>query len=457
MGSVKIRNILLVVVVLVVAAVGVSLVALSRSAEWTTQSNEALVEFEAGLGANQKLYKQEARAHFELALKLDPDFVVAKIRIADSCRHEDEERSKKLLAEVFESDLSRLTPREVFMVERLTLLTNNEFDEAARQLDEYLEIHPNDPYVLHTQALRAWQQVDLQEAESLNKRLLEIDPNWVLAYNQLGYITMMQGRFAEAEEYFTSYRFIAPDQANPHDSLGELYILLGKYEQAEESLERALANKPDFMAAFEHLAMVDALRNDWEGATRRLERGVQTGAISAEYTTGARCGLDFWRLVQDRDWQAVMKLAEEECNPEKTSDIGSGIFLHKAACRLGDWELAETIEAGIRKSIDEAEESKRARTFDLLSPILHHLVGVRLSLQDNPTNAIEELKQADEKLSYLNAGLGIFKLSNRMALAHSLMISGHEAEAHALVAEVKAVNPRLAQQFEENLMADSAL
>ena len=100
----------------------------------------------------------------------------------------------------------------------------------------------------------------------LNRRLIEIAPNWVIAYNQLGYIAMSQGRFAEAEEYFTSYRFVAPDQANPHDSLAELYIMIGRYEEAETSLYRSIEIKPDFWAAYDHLAMI-------EDDDRRFRRG----------------------------------------------------------------------------------------------------------------------------------------------------------------------------------------
>ena len=80
---------------------------------------------------------------------------------------------------------------------------------------------------------------------------MEIAPNWVIAYNQLGYINMSKGRFAEAEERFKSYRFIAPDQANPHDSLGELFIALGRNDEAEESFEKAIEIKPDFWASIQ--------------------------------------------------------------------------------------------------------------------------------------------------------------------------------------------------------------
>ena len=230
MSQSKTRVLLLGIAGVVAIIVGASLLALPRSSDWTSSSPEAKAEFAASMEASEKLYFQEARSHLERALELDPQFVVAKVRMSELCRYEETQRSDRLLKEAIESDLSLLTERERFMVERAALLDELKFEEANKHLDTYVENHPDDPYVLHIKALQAWQRGELQSAEKLNKRLLEISPNWVLAYNQLGYITMMQGRFSEAEEYFTSYRFIAPDQANPHDSLGELFILLGRHE-----------------------------------------------------------------------------------------------------------------------------------------------------------------------------------------------------------------------------------
>ena len=159
----------------------------------------------------------------------------------------------------------------------------------------------------------------------------------MIAYNQLGYITMMQGRFAEAEEYFTSYRFIAPDQANPHDSLGELFIVLGRYDEARNSFEQALVQKPDFTVAFEHLAMVDALREDWDGAESEIQRAIQAEGMTEEMAARFRCAIDFWHLATDHEWAKVLELAESDCPPENLSDIGVTIRVHHAACRLGQW------------------------------------------------------------------------------------------------------------------------
>ncbi len=438
-------------VLIAVAAIvaGASILALPQRSEWTTKSGEALAEFEAAMEASQKLYHQEARGHLERALELDPDFVVAKVRMADFCRWEDEERATELMSEVNNADLSRLTPREQFMVGRAEFLSDLEFDKAKTQMDTYLERYPDDPYVLHIKALGSWQRGELDEAERLNKRLLEISPNWVIAYNQLGYVTMLQGRFAEAEEYFTSYRFIAPDQANPHDSLAELFIVLGRYDEARDSLDQALIQKPDFVAAFEHLAMVSALEGDWEGADLEIERGIQAEALSDEMAVRFRCAINFWHLARDREWSQILELAEDDCPPEKYSDIGTTIHVHLAACRLGQWDTALEIESRVKELSEKRDPGKEVTFRELLKPMRHRMTGNRLILQEDLEGGITELRLADEQLTYLNAGLGILKLTNRLALAAALRKAGHEAEAHALVDKVRAVNPEVVLRYEE--------
>lgn len=449
------RKSLLVLIAVAAVVAGAGILALPQSSEWTTTSKQALTEFEASMEASQKLYHQEARKHLERALELDPDFVVAKARMADFCQWEDEEHATQLMAEVAKTDLSRLTDRERFMIKRSQLLTDLKFEQAESQLGAYLERYPDDPYVLHIKALGTWQRGELEESERLNKRLLEISPNWVIAYNQLGYITMMQGRFAEAEEYFTSYRFIAPDQANPHDSLGELFILLGRYDEARDSFEQALLNKPDFIAAFEHLAIVNALTENWDGAESEIQRAIQAEGMTDETAALFRCAIDYWHRATEREWAEIIKLAESKCPPEKLSDIGVTIRVHHAACRLEEWDTALEIEAKVKELIENRYSGKKSGFREMYTPMIHHMTGVRLSLQGEFEGSIKELTLADESLSYVDSGIGIFKLTNRLVLATALRKAGREAEGHALIDKVRAINPEIVGQYEENgWMAD---
>ena len=84
-----------------------------------------------------------------------------------------------------------------------------------------------------------------------------------------------------------------------------------------------------------------------------------------------------------------------------------------------------------------------------------HMTGVRLSLQGEFEEAIQELKLADENLTYINSGIGIFKLANRLALASVLRKAGREGESQALINKIRAINPEIVVQYEEHgSMAD---
>ncbi|MGD9254072.1 MAG: tetratricopeptide repeat protein, partial [Holophagae bacterium] len=250
----------------VVVGAGVTLVALPGGQEWTTTSPEAAAEFQAGWDAALKLYHDEAREHWSRAAELDPDFLIARLFSVDSLMHEDKEKGEALFAEVLAADTSKLTPRERFFIELARARHEERREDISKLVDEYLAKYPNDPYVLNEKAQSEFSKGNFDEAERLYERLVNIDPNWVISYNQLGYIYMSRGRFAEAEERFKSYRFVVPEQANPHDSLGELFVALGRFDEAEASFEKAIEIHPDFWPAYEHIAVMKTFNGDLEGA-----------------------------------------------------------------------------------------------------------------------------------------------------------------------------------------------
>jgi hypothetical protein len=201
--------------------------------------------------------------------------------------------------------------------------------------------------------------------------------------------------------------------------------------------------------------MVDALREDWDGAALEIERAIQTEGMSDEMANRFRCAVDFWHLATDREWAEIIKLAEGDCPPEKLSDIGVTIHVHHAACRLEKWDTALEIETKVKELIEKSDSKEKSNFRELLRPMAHHMTGVRLSLQGDFEGGIREMKLADEHLTYMNAGIGLLKLSNRLALATVLRKAGHEAESHALIGKVRTVNPEIVQRYEERgMMAD---
>jgi tetratricopeptide (TPR) repeat protein len=296
----------------------------------------------------------------------------------------------------------------------------------------------------------AFSDGDSDEAEKLYRHLLEVSPNWVTAYNQLGYITMRQGRFPEAEEYFTSYRFIAPDQANPHDSLAELYTIQGRYEDAETSLENALLIKPNFWPSYMHLVQTHIMMRDFDGAREVLDRWSSIEGAAKRELDNLGCVVELGELEFDRSWAEILENLQSPCL-EKASPLSYMTYAaHRAACHLGDWELAGNLESRVKDQLDKAKEKGSEKSIEVAGPMLIHMEGVRLALQGDVEGAEIKFRDADASMQYWELAPGMFKLSNRLLLVETLFAQGRDVEAHKLLAKVRSVNPALAAEFEED-------
>lgn len=432
------RNLLILILFLLLVA-GVSLLLFRQPAEWSTDSSEALLEFQRGLDARMKMYNDEASAHFARALELDPEFVAAKLVYRGCCV--DSETRQQMTEELRQAEMAGLTARERFMLEYDLADADQQWDERDRLLEEYLDKHPKDPFALWMWASDAWHDADLTEAEKRYRQLLEIDPNWVQAQNRLGYIAMALGRFAEAEQLFETYNYLAPDQANPHDSLGELLTLVGRYPEARKELEKALAIKPDFCASYRHLLMVAILDGSIDDADEVLERAAEhcDEAEAAEM----RCQADLWSDFFECDFEGPWQENRLECN-EVTGDFS---FIHHRMELLTDRrEEALAREERIRREIEKFEQES-GRTLTYPRGFLHYLEGARLTIEKDYTAAAARFDEADINLLYWFEGQGILKLYNRLHLAYALEKAGHDDEARQVLAKVEAVNPELAHAF----------
>jgi tetratricopeptide (TPR) repeat protein len=427
---------------LAVVGVSLSMASCSPESEWTSVSADAVHEFEAGLESRMKLYGKEATEHFEKALELDPDFVVAKLQLARYGA--EKERRDQLLEEIRQSDLSALSEREQFMVRYALARMDDRYDEAKVALDEFLEDHPEDPYGVESLAEDAWMRQEWGPAEAAYKRLLEIDPNWVTAQNHLGYMAMAQGDFAAAEERFKAYRYVAPDQANPHDSMGEVLTVVGRYEEALAELEEAVAIRADFCPSYMHMLDVLVLDGRPYAGYKVLERAEEHCPEEFEERISiSRCQLAFWSDYLNGEFDAPWREDRKEC----TKTVGSrGFLVHRMASLSGRWDEAIAIEEQIAEYAEEKSDAPEIES-KTVKGILGHLRGVRLLAQGDTDGAIESMRQADEVLYYWGQDQGILKLFNRLNLASALETAGRSGDAQKVLQKVREVNPAFADDY----------
>lgn len=432
------RTLLAAVVVAAVAAAG-ALLALRDETEWTTDSEAALAEFQRGLEADQKLYHNEAAEHFERAAELDPDFVAARLFLLGRLGGRDNEaRREALAAELETADLSRLSPRERFLIEHFRTARKGDSERARALVDAYLERHPDDPFAIVAECRHLWFERDFDAVEARYRRLIEIDPNWVIAQNHLGYLAMAQGDWKRAEEQFAIYRYLAPDQPNPHDSLGELLMLTGRWDEARDEFEAALAIKPDFCHSWNHLVMLELLTGRFEAAGRTIEGIDRDDLCSPDEIRLQRCRLGVWRAFAGGDWQGAWDSYRGQGCERYYGD--ASVMAYEAALLAGLAEEAAALAAEIEGFLEEHMRE------DLPAAQLH-LEGIRLSLAGRHVEAIERLREADRQLAYWTSEGGYFKLANRVELWRALTAAGRDQEAEELLAEIRAVNPEIADRW----------
>ena len=350
-----------------------------------------------------------------------------------------------MLSDVRAADLERLSPGERFLVRYNLAKLDHNPAEAARVIEAHLAAHPGDSYALFSRCTDLWDQPDWEAAERCNRELLRVDPNFVLAYNYLGYIAMAQGRFSEAEKNFLAYKYIAPDQANPHDSLGELYSLVGRYGEAETELDEALRVRPDFCASYQHLLLLANLMGDTAMADAVIARAEAGGQCPAPAVASLRCSAALWRHYLAGDWEGAWAAAQDGCLERLGGDA---VLVHRAATLCGRLAEARALEDKPRK-VSKAGAGSPERGGDDRPPAVAHMEGVRLLAQGDAAAAVARLDAADRALVFAGEGQGVFKLFNQLALAEALRAAGLPERAAAVLAAVSEVNPRIAELFGE--------
>ncbi len=408
--------------------------------EWTTTSKPALRAYQAGLDARMRFYMLDAAEHFRRAIELDPAFAAARVQLLETSGSPDERTST---AEALRAiDASRLTERERYLVELAIARADRDPQRFTEVVDRFVRARPEDPWALYLSGTLAWEKQDWDGAEELYLRLLQIDPNWVMARNHLGYLAMAQGRFADAEEHFRTYEFVAPDQANPHDSLGELLVLLGRYDEARQELEAGLELRPDFCASYRNLLGIGLFEGGIDEMERVLAR-VEANCPPQE-AENLRCEQQLYEAYLTEDYELPWRERLDVCL-SRSGDRGP--ILHRLALLTGREELAVAEEEAWKAKLEKSAryEGKMGGP----RALLQHLEGVRLLADGDPDGAAQHFLEADENMHYWGLADGRMKLFNRMNLAVALERSGDEAAAQKVLDEVRAVNPRWADQFSE--------
>ncbi len=272
----------------------------------TTRSTDAYAAYLRGMEQLNSFDDAAARKEFEEAIRIDPGFAIAHLRIGQTLERE-ADWTRVSAAYEKAMDLSSHAPeKERRLIEsKYALRVEKDRDKATAILKDLVAKYPREKDLrVNLGDLLMVSDPDAAIVEF--RAALALDPEFGLALNEMAFALIGKGDHVGAEAYLERYVAVAPNEHNPRDSLGQVQLTLGRLDDALANYEKARSLNTRTGEELP-IAYILALKEDYSGAQTWLDRfiaSVPSDALRAEgpvwqgflyYLTGRR-RLGFERL-----------------------------------------------------------------------------------------------------------------------------------------------------------------
>ena len=262
--------------------------ATSTTISVTSKSPEAVAHFQKGEPLLDNLRTTEAAEEFSQALKLDPDFALARAYHGLATPGPDGLKEIESAREAARS----LPEAERLLIEGIAADRRGDFAESRAAYARVTELMPGDWHGHFVLGQRLLGDRKYAEAVQALKKATALNPNAGGAQNMLGYAALRQRDTEGAIAAFNEYARILPQEPNPQDSLGEALLAAGRFKESEAAFQKALELSPQFWNAHEGIAYARFYNGDWAGghdalakaksaATRRVDKIAIDNEMSA--------------------------------------------------------------------------------------------------------------------------------------------------------------------------------
>jgi serine/threonine protein kinase/Tfp pilus assembly protein PilF len=241
--------------------------------EVTTNSMEAYESYLKGRDEFDKLYYVDAIRPLEKAIELDPDFAMAYFYLGFTHFSIGNVKAGEEAFEKAKALANRVTERERLYIEAAySAIVEHDWEARYRFIQELIQKYPKEKLAHFWQGVYYRGHGDYEKAIAEQNEVLELDPDYGLARNELGYDYLFLRNFDKSIEHFQKYASLNPKDANPLDSLGEAYFLMGRLDEAIAKYKETLAVEPGFLSPNFCIAYIYALKENPAEAESWLEK-----------------------------------------------------------------------------------------------------------------------------------------------------------------------------------------
>jgi tetratricopeptide (TPR) repeat protein len=196
----------------------------------------------------------------------------------------------------------------------LSYLSLNHSDWASPELEMLTRSNPANPVSTYWLGRIDYDALQYKAAAAKFQRALELNPNFMKAYDNLGLTYEALGQYDDAIRAYTRSNELNRKQAVPSPwpplNLGTLLVKLEKFDEAEASIRESLLYDSRFPKAHLQLGLVLEKQKKDEGALRELRQAIEYDPMDAEphYVLGRIYQRRGDRQQADVEWETFQKL-----------------------------------------------------------------------------------------------------------------------------------------------------
>ena len=269
--------------------------------------------------------------------------------------------------------------------------------------------------------------------------IMEKNPNYAEAYNNLGYFELNRGKFDAAIEHMEKYAFLAPDLANPHDSLGEVLMVMGQYEEAAVEFRAAIALQPHFHFSYINLGKTYLYRGMIKSGLDIMNQ-VQEMVAGSELGMSIDQGLMFTFLDMGMDAE-VAQITQDYVSRYPEDDLSpyfrSIILAHQNKLSESQALMDSTLAAWRSQEMYHASPKARAN----VDQAEKRYEGFMADLADQPATRIRKWNSLVADISKNTPAHR--QWTARLQLAKAYLDNDQVDKAQELVAPILSANNRL--------------
>ncbi len=223
--------------------------------EASTSNVEAYRHYQLGIDYGRRFLTTDAVRELEEAVRLDPQFALAALRLSEQYRLQGDLRRSNELAVRVSQNLSRLPRYEQLVLQALKARRSEdpEAEVAARQ--QLVSEFPRSTMDRGILGLVLFEFGKQDQALELYEQGLALDPKSEDILNFKSYLLAREGDLNGALAANDVYTTVRPGDPNPLDTRGDILYIAGRDEEAIASYRKVLELKPDFSDYNEYLKL----------------------------------------------------------------------------------------------------------------------------------------------------------------------------------------------------------